>query len=472
MTPPPVQRTRPYNCPPCLESVWVLARFRHHPSHANEPHRHKRVPAVNSRLGLWSATALVVASMIGTGVFTTSGFLLADLGSRWLVVAAWLVGGVIAMLGASCYGALARRIPESGGEYLFLSRTLHPAAGYLAGWVSLLAGFSAPLAAAALGFGEYARAWLGQTSPAAIGTALILLVTAAHAWRLRLGTITQNLAVAAKIAFLGAFLLLGAFQLRGAETFSDLAPASALSAFAVSLVWISFSYSGWNAAIYLSSEIRDPERNVPRALLLGTAAVTLLYVALNALIVFAAPPAALAGQLDVARVAARHLGGAPWAHAITALVTLALATSVSSLTMVGPRVCAKMAADGCLPRWLRTTRETPTAAILFQSTLAIALLWTASFKALLTCIGFILSLSTAATVLGLIRLRRREGPALRVPGWPWAPALFIAFVLFTTAFTIHRQPRESLIGLATLAVGLAAWRLSENARRRKSTQPG
>lgn len=418
------------------------------------------------RLGLFSATALVVASMIGAGVFTTTGFLLADLKSRWIVLAAWLVGGAIAALGAVCYGALARRIPESGGEYLFLSRTLHPSAGQLAGWVSLLVGFSAPLAAAALAFAEYAKPWLPDLRAEAVGTLLIAAFTIAHACGARTGAGLQNAAVAIKLAFLAAFLVLGLERLPSPPP-EPLQTANA-GDFAVALVWISFSYSGWNAAIYIAGDVRDPERNVPRAMLLGTLIVSAIYLALNALFLFVAPSAALAGKLEVARIAAEHLGGPSWTAAISAIVALALLTSVSSLIMSGPRVYARMAEDRCLPQWLRANGAVPRAAILFQSACAALLLWTASFKALLTCIGFTLGLSTAATVLGLVRLRLREGPRLRVPGWPVVPALFISFVVFSTTFTVLRQPRESLLGGLALATGWVAWKITEQRNRSSS----
>lgn len=395
--------------------------------------------------------------MIGTGVFTTTGFLLADLHSRWLVLAAWTVGGFVALLGALCYGALASRIPESGGEYVFLARTIHPAAGYLAGWASLLVGFSAPLAAASAGFGEYLRPVAGGVDPRWPGTILLLVFTVAHALHVRLGTLVQNASVLLKLAFLSLFLAMGAWKM---QIPAESAPAPTNSgAFAVSLVWISFSYSGWNAAIYMSSEIRDASRTTPRAMLLATSVVMVVYLALNSLIVFSAPASALVGQVDVAAIAARHLGGPMWENAITAIVTLALATSVSSLVMSGPRVYARMAADGYLPKLLIPEGTVPRAAILFQSTIAIVLLWTTTFKALLTYIGFTLSLSTAATVVGLIKLRRLEGEKMKVPGWPWAPVLFVMFVLFSASFTILRQPVEAAFGGATLLLGLVAYRL-------------
>jgi len=300
------------------------------------------------QLGLVSAASLVVASMIGTGVFTTSGFLLAELHSPWLVLAAWAVGGAIATLGALSYGALARRIPESGGEYLFLSRTLHPAAGYLAGWISLLIGFSAPLAAAAFAFGEYSKSWLTAWPPRVSGTLLVIAFSLLHATHVRRGAWVQNAAVLLKVVLIVAFAGYGLSRLPSPTdtTSGAFSPAT----FGVSLVWISFSYSGWNAAAYIGGEVRVPERNLPRALLLGTALMTILYLALNTVFVFAAPPEALAGKLEIGRIAGEHLGGAALAHAVAAFVALTLVSSVSAMVMAGPRVYARMATDGFLPR--------------------------------------------------------------------------------------------------------------------------
>ena len=223
-------------------------------------------------LGYWSATMLVIASMLGTGVFTTSGFLLADLKSPWLVLAAWVVGGLVAMLGALSYGALARHIPESGGEYLFLSRTLHPAAGYVAGWISLLVGFSAPLAAAANAFGVYTKDWIPGISPPVLGTLLLIVMSAVHAWNVRHGAAVQNLAVLLKVLLIAAFVCFGVARIPGAP--ADVSATFSLPAFAMSLVWVSFSYAGWNAVIYLGGEVTNPERNLPRSLLTGTLLVT------------------------------------------------------------------------------------------------------------------------------------------------------------------------------------------------------
>ena len=420
------------------------------------------------QLGLFSATALVVANMIGAGVFTISGFLLASLHSRLAVLLVWAVGGIVAALGALSYGALARRIPESGGEYLFLSRTLHPAVGYLAGWISLLVGFSAPLAAVSFAFGKYAEAWLPGWPPEASGSLLLLVFAVIHAVHVRRGAWVQNLAVIAKLALMVAFIGFAAARLRPPA--EDHSTGISVSAFGACLVLVSFGYSGWNAAVYVGGEVRNPQRNLPASLLLGTGLVTILYLALNAIFLYAAPMEKLSGHLDVGRVAAEALGGPVWGNLAAVLVCLALVTSVSAMLMAGPRVYARMAADGYLPHWLARADGPPRAAVAFQLLLALIFLWSATYESLLTYVGFTLGISTAATVVGLIVLRRREGHQLPVWGWPWVPGLFLLSVMAMTAFTIVRKPLESFVGLGTLAAGWLVWRCC-CARQQPAEQP-
>jgi basic amino acid/polyamine antiporter, APA family len=245
-----------------------------------------------------------------------------------------------------------------------------------------------------------------------------------------------------------------------------------LALMGVSLVWVSFSYSGWNAAIYIGSEVTNPERNLPRSLLLGTGIVTLIYLALNAVFVFSAPIDQLAGKLEVGRVAATALGGPAWGNMVSALVALVLVSSVSSLIMAGPRVYARMAEDHYLPACLAARNGPPVNAILLQGALALSLLWSSTFDQLLTYIGFTLGLSAATTVAGLMRIRLREGSQVRVPGWPWVPAAFLTATLAITGFAVVRRPTESLAGFATILLGLLAWGIAESGRQRRDRRPG
>jgi APA family basic amino acid/polyamine antiporter len=415
---------------------------------------------VRRRLGLTSAAALVVANMIGAGVFTTSGFALADLGRPDAVLLAWVVGGLMAVCGALSYGALARRIPESGGEYTFLSKTVHPLAGFLAGWVSLLVGFTAPIAAAALGLQAYLAASFGLGGrPEWIGTTAILAAGLMHGLRLRTGVVLQNTAVALKLAVIGGFVLLGALRLPSSADAAVLPSADlGLGAFAVTLVWISFAYSGWNAAVYVAGEVREPERNLHRSLWLATGLVTLTYLALNAIFLYSAPAAELAGKAEVGAIAAEALGGTALRQGVSVLVALALFTSISSMVMAGPRVYARMAEDGLFPRRLGVAKEVPTAAVALQVGLAVLVAWVSGLRELLGYIGFTLGISAAATVAALIALRRREGPLrVPVPGYPWVPGLFIVTTLGAAGFMVARQPLEAGMGLLTVALGVPAY---------------
>jgi len=431
-----------------------------------------RNPIGTRRLGFASAVALVVANMIGAGVFTTSGFALGDLGRRDAVLLAWVVGGVLATCGALSYGALARRIPVSGGEYTFLSETIHPAAGFLAGWVSLLAGFTAPIAAAALGLQAYLAPALGAgVRPEWIGTFAIAAAALAHGLRVREGVALQNAAVVVKMAAIAAFVALGALRLPG--TIPGVAAAARppfdVGAFAVTLVWVSFAYSGWNAAVYVASEIRDPARNLDRSLVVGTVVVMLTYVALNAVFVYSAPIAALAGQADVGAVAAEHLGGPGLRRALSVLVALALFTSISSMMMAAPRVYERMATDGLFPLRLGRRGDAPRAAVAFQAALAVVVVWFAELARLLGYLGFTLGLSAAFTVCGLVALRRREGAdRVPVPGYPVVPLLFVVATLGASGFLAVRRPIEAAWGVATVLAGVPAYLWMRRARARTS----
>ncbi len=411
------------------------------------------------RLDTRSAAALVVANMIGAGVFTTSGFALGDLGQPQYVLFAWVVGGAIALCGALSYGALAQRHPDSGGEYLFLSRMVHPLVGFLAGWVSLLAGFTAPIAASGLGL----QAYLGETfapdiRPEWIGTGAIALAGVIHAMRDREGVWLQNLAVATKLVLILGFVAFGLSALP--ERVDAPAPPNSFpfGAFAVTLVWISFSYAGWNAAVYIGGEVRDPERTLPRSLLLGTGVVTALYLGLNAVFVYAAPVDALAGRPDVGAVAAEALGGPGLRKAVSLVVALALFTSIWAMVMAGPRVYAKMAEDGLFPQTFRADGKTPVSAIALQTGAAIAVVWWSGLAELLGYIGFTLGLSSAATVAALLAARWRDGgEGDRGFGQPWIGLLFIAMTLYGAYFMIQREPMQAAVGLATALAGVPVY---------------
>jgi basic amino acid/polyamine antiporter, APA family len=419
------------------------------------------------QLGPGAATALVVANMVGTGVFTTSGILMGILGSPWLVLLTWLLGGITALLGALCYGALAQRIPESGGEYVFLSRTLHPVAAYVAGWLSLIVGFAVPLGALAFAFAEYMRPWLpAGVSPRGVATVLLVGASLLHLGSVSVGARIQAAIVVAEVVLITLFASFGLGRLYP-HGFHTTPVAGHFGKLGLALVLVSFSYLGWNGAVYIGGEIKDPKRNLPRSLIHGTSIVTLLYLALNAFFVFAAPVSALSGRIDVAHVAAAAVGGPRLAMGVSGLVALALALCVSALTMTGPQVAARMAADGLLPhRFAASAGRPPRVALVAQLALGLLALWTATLERILTYVGFTLGISMVATIIGLCRLRLKEGPSLYVPGWPWVPSLFLAFVVGSTIFTVVQRPFEGLIGLGTLGAGAVAYFVQQRVARR------
>ena len=411
--------------------------------------------------GLTTLTALVIANMIGTGIFTTSGFTLASLQTPERVVAAWVLAGFVALSGAIAYGALATVLNQSGGEYLFLARWVHPAVGFLAGWVSLLVGFTGAIALNALALEAYfypADGWLAAGA--------ILFSAFLHGVRRAPGAWAQNLAVGLKLILLGLLLAFALGSLgrpsawQGGPVTEAVAPFSCIE-FARALMWISLSYAGFNAAVYVAGEAQA-KRHVPRALVLGTAITTVLYVCLNAVFVYAPSPHAIANQEDVAAIAAQALGS-PFLSGLTrTVIPLALFTSISAMMLAGPRIYAQMAADGYLPAWLRFQGHVPRQSIVFQAALAIPFVWFSNIKDLITYLGFTLSLSSAAAVACVFLLHLRRLAVIKVYQLI-AAAIYVFVTLVSAAFGASLNPWQALAGLATLGSGYVAFHLFRRA---------
>tara|TARA_B110000881_G_scaffold110852_1_gene97289 strand:+ start:249 stop:1505 length:1257 start_codon:yes stop_codon:yes gene_type:complete len=410
--------------------------------------------ATEKGFGFWTLTFLVVANMIGAGVFTTSGFTLASLGDPKLVLLAWLVAGLIAICGAFSYGLLIRRMPVSGGEYVFLSKAVHPFAGFVAGWVSLLAGFSGAIAFAAVALESY----LPGNFPAKLpSVGVIVLGAILHGAKRSLGAGVQNTAVILKLLLLVLFLGWGAFSIDwSSESTRSVESSIGLLAFAQALVWISLSYSGFNAAVYVAGEATSP-RIVARSLVVGTGLVVLLYLLLNATFVLGAPAAEIAGQPDVAARAAKWIGGTGLETFTRVVISLALVTSVLSMMMAGPRVYGKMAEDGIIPKIFVLSENRVWPAILLQMGLALLLVFVGSLQDLLAYLGLTLSLS-AAVAVGSLFLGER------VRGWSAIPpALFVLATLGAATLLIAHDPWQALGTGITLILGAAAYQLSKSA---------
>ena len=404
---------------------------------------------------------MVVANMIGAGVFTTSGYSLADLGDRQYVMLAWGIGGLIAICGAVSYGQLARRISESGGEYLFLSRLLHPSIGFVAGWVSLLAGFTGAIAFAATAFEAYAVPesvrpdWL---YPGMVGIASIVYFGVLHSVVLKTGLRTQNLIVILKLVLLSAFIAFAFSKFpagwRGMQVQTEPVDFSIYTC-ASTLVWISLSFSGFNAAVYVAGEVSNPKQNVPRAMLLGTMAVTLIYFALNFIFVMGATPGEISAAPAVAAVASEAIGGAFLSVLVRIIISVAMLSSVSAMIVAGPRVYDAMARDGVFPKLFHATERdqmsVPETAIWLQVILASTVVYFSNIKSLLDYLGFTLSISAALTVACVFWSRRTEENCLTRVIYCLIAALYVFATIGLAAVSVIGRPQQ-LVGFAITVV--------------------
>ena len=416
-------------------------------------------------------TAIVIANMVGTGVFTSLGFQLVDIQSGFVILVLWALGGLIAVCGAMTYAELGAAFPRSGGEYNFLSRIYHPAVGFVAGWISITVGFAGPSALAAMTFAAYSTSileigdavWL----ECAIAVGLVLALTFVHAGRRRNSGGVQVIFTVLKVAVIVGFCLL-AFVLIDTPQPVRFLPSDGDAglfvggAFAVSLIYVSYAYTGWNAATYLSSELENPQRTLPVILLTGTLVVTLMYVALNFIFLYAAPMEALQGQVEVGLIAADAAFGEAGGRFAGLVLAMLLISTVSAMMMAGPRVLQVIGQDFPILRAIaRVNRDgIPTTAIYIQSALAILFILTSSFESVLLFAGFTLALSSFVTVLGVFVLRWRQ-PGLERPYrtflYPLPPLIYLSLMGWTLWFVLVNRPVEGLFGLGAIASGLVVY---------------
>lgn len=426
-------------------------------------------------LGTPAATSYVIANMIGTGVFTSLGFQLFDLHDGTAILLLWLMGGVIALCGALAYSELGATFPNAGGEYNFLSRILHPSVGFAAGLTSATVGFAAPVALAAMALGKYLTHLFPGTDPTIAALVVIAGITVVHARGVAFGGRFQVVASGLKVVVILAFVAIGlaiagarGMHLPSGSILADVTNAK----FAVAAVYVGYAYSGWNAAAYFVHEVKDPNRTLPRALLLGTGLVTALYVLLNLTFLAAAPASELMGKEEVAAVASDALFGARGGAAMSGVIALLLISTVSSMVFAGPRVLRAIGDDypalGVLRR--ETADGVPRIALAFQSGLSMVLVLTASFEMLLTYTGFVLTGFTTLTGIALLVQRHRHGPppgdTFRVPLYPLPVIIFVLFNVWVVIFVAKEKPMESMIGLGTVLLGAFAARLLKRGNAR------
>ncbi|MGQ9648085.1 MAG: APC family permease [Thermodesulfobacteriota bacterium] len=443
-------------------------------------------------IGLFSATILVIANMVGSGIFTTSGFIITELGNPQTMLLCWFLGGIFALSGALCYGELGAMFPKAGGEYVFLRESFGKGVAFLSGWISLIVGFSAPIAAAAIAFATYLFRMLpvsaaGFTldffgmhiltiSPITISAVItIVIISTVHYHSITLGTKVQNVLTLFKVSLLVLFISAGFFWGQGSGNHFE-APfnGSAIfqDKFAVSLIFVSFAYSGWNAAAYLGGEIIRPGRNIPIALLAGTFFVMCLYLLLNVVYIYALSATEMQGVLEVGAVSAIALFGEDIGHYFTGAIALGLLSVLSAMIMAGPRVYYAMAKDGVffeLFGKINVLHRTPVYSIFLQAAVSILMVLTASFDALLLYIGFTLSLCATLTVTGMLKLRLTH-PAFqreyKTIGYPITPLLFILLNLWIIYFSIMSRPVTAIAGFGTIGAGLLVYCCFQRRKKR------
>src|SRR5438874_6078678 len=423
------------------------------------------VKAAGSRrtVGFMTACSIVIANIIGTGIFTSLGFQLLEIHSGFALLMLWVVGGGAALCGALCYGELSAALPRSGGEYHFLSQIYHPALGFMAGFVSATVGFAAPIALAAMAFGKYFNGVFGFGSPVVLSFTIVWGVALFHLANLRLGGAFQNLWTIVKLLLIGALIAAGFIvELKQGITFWPQAgdTMSIFSgAFAVALVYVMYSYSGWNASSYIIGEVKRPERNVPRSLLVGTFIVLAAYVLLNAIFLATTPQEEMRGQIEVGLIAGKHIFGANGGRLVGAVICLGLVSTVSSMTWIGPRVTMSMGEDHWLLRLLsrKNKHGVPTNAIVLQLLIVNLLLLTQSFADVVRYTQFSLLICSLLAVIGVIVLRFTHPKITRpyrVWVYPLPPIVFSVITIWMMIYLLRSHAVESLAGVATALLGL------------------
>ena len=435
------------------------------------------------KFSLFTATSLVIANMVGTGVFTSLGYQVLGLSSGLSVLLLWILGGFVALFGALTYSEAGVLFPRCGGEYHFLTRMFHPAMGFLAGWISFLVGFAAPVAAAAIALGRYLTTALGLPERLAglpglstgtwIALAVLLVVTAVHGLDRSVGARFQNVVTAFEIVFILAVIAAG--LLLGRSAGLSFAPNARVlreiltPAFVISMYFVSFAYSGWNAAAYISGEIDNPRRNLPRALIGGTIFVALLYVVLNFVFLYTVPVSEMAGKIEIGAIFAGRILGPAGGRIMGGIIAFLLLSNISAMTLAGPRVSKVLGEDYYLFRGLarHSKKDVPALAVFIQGAISMIYILTSTFEQVVVFVGFTLNLFTFMTVLGVMVMRRKR-PDLPRPyrtlGYPVVPVLFLTVQLWIIVYGLLFRPKESLAGLGITALGFLVYLLDRKVR--------
>ena len=433
----------------------------------------------STRFSVSTAMAIVIANMIGTGVFTSLGFQLVDIQSTFVLLMLWLVGGVTALCGALTYAELGSSLPRSGGEYNFLSEIYHPGAGFISGWISATVGFAAPTALAAMTFGAYLEASVGF-SATFMACALVILLTGAHALSHAASGGVQTVFTILKVLLILVFVSLVSLVVTDPQPVRLLPVAGdgellLSGAFAVSLIYVNYAYTGWNAATYIINEVDNPRKNMPLILFTGTFVVMLLYLMLNYTFLHTAPMDTMTGKIEIGVIVAESAFGTTGGMIMGVVLATLLISTVSAMIIAGPRVLQVIGEDFRLFRFLsrKNSNQIPTVAIVIQSALTLAFILTSTFESVLVFSGFVMGVNTFFAVAGVFVLRRRGAPAdaYKTWGYPVTPLVFLGLMAWTLFYILMNRPEEGVAGLIIIGVGALLYVVSERLNRGSDPAP-
>ena len=424
-------------------------------------------------IGRFTATGVVIASMVGTGVFVSLGYQADKVKSTFAILVLWGLGGIYALCGAFCYAELASRMPRSGGEYNFLSRIYHPALGFLAGWATVTVGFAAPTAVAALAFASYLGIFEPDLNQQWIAAGMILLCGCIHMGKAEIGCFFQNGFTATKIVLLTGFVGAFFFMTGNPQPVSLLPVQSDFNSiltmeFATAFVFVTYSFSGWNAAVYVAGEIRDAKKIVPYALLGGTTLVLVLYLLLNYAFLQSIPFSEIEGLKEkekIAALAASKIFSSEGESISNILIPMGLVSTIGALVFLGPRITQTIGEDLNALRFLsrKNRNGTPVTAIVSQLLLSILFVFLTNLQSLLIYVEFTLISFSFLTVLGLFLVRRKSTESFggyMAWGFPWTALLFLLLSGWVLVSVFSRHTEESCVGLLTILAGLVFYSLS------------
>jgi APA family basic amino acid/polyamine antiporter len=415
------------------------------------------------KIGFYTAISIVIANMVGTGVFTSLGFQVTGIQDGFSLLALWITGGVLALCGALVYAEIGAALPENGGEFHYLSKLYHPSLGFLSGWVSVTVGFAAPIAAASMALGKYLYSANPVLPPTLSAIVVIALITFIHSINLKTGGVFQQVFTLIKIAVIGVFITAGIFCeplgtvnfLPNENSFSQITSAS----FAASLIYVTYAYSGWNAAAYLSADLKNVNKTLPRALFFGTLLVLIIYTLLNFVFLRSTPLEALKGQIEIGHLSAANIFGVKAGHYMSLAIAVLLISTISAMVLAGPRVMQSMGQKYTSFKLFAITNknEVPYVAIIFQSLIAVSLVLFSSFESLINYVGFTLNLFTLLTVFGIFILRfkfKKIALPFKSPFFPIPAILFLSIIIWILYNMLIEKPVESVLGLTTVSAGL------------------